>query len=144
MSMFACFPRDGALVDGQFEVAILERHPFTTQTFAPLGRAPTSSTEACYLVIVAPSLPPRAGDAVSRGPDLHRLRAFRDHGGQAVTYGVGTWHAPMVVLGGRRVDFIVTQFVNGVAKEDCEEVRVGGGVWVGVNNGRSYGNRSKL
>lgn len=33
----------------------------------------------------------------------------------------------MIVLGSRRVDFLVTQFANGVAKDDCEEVLVGSG-----------------
>lgn len=42
-----------------------------------------------------------------------------------MTYGVGTWHAPMIVLGKRRVDFVVTQFVNGT-EDDCEEVAVEG------------------
>ena len=32
----------------------------------------------------------------------------------------------MVVLGLRRVDFLVTQFVNGVPEDDCQEVLVGG------------------
>ena len=41
-----------------------------------------------------------------------------------MTYGAGTWHAPMVVLGDRRVDFVVTQFVNGVPEDDCQEVLV--------------------
>ena len=32
----------------------------------------------------------------------------------------------MVVLGKRRVDFVVTQFVSGVAEEDCQEIGLGG------------------
>jgi hypothetical protein len=32
----------------------------------------------------------------------------------------------MAVLGKRRVDFVVTQFVNGVAEDDCQEVLLGG------------------
>lgn len=39
-----------------------------------------------------------------------------------MTYSAGTWHAPMVVLGEQRVDFVVTQFANGIANEDCQEV----------------------
>lgn len=42
-----------------------------------------------------------------------------------VTYGVGTWHAPMVVLG-ERVDFVVVQHVSGRVNEDCQEVDVQG------------------
>lgn len=42
-----------------------------------------------------------------------------------VTYGVGTWHAPMVVVGGR-VEFVVVQHVSGRDDEDCQEVDVQG------------------
>lgn len=38
----------------------------------------------------------------------------------------------MIVLGERRIDFLVTQFVNGVAKDDCQEVLVGSGFEDGV------------
>ena len=31
----------------------------------------------------------------------------------------------MVVLGHKRVDFLVTQFVNGVGEDDCQEVFLG-------------------
>lgn len=48
--------------------------------------------------------------------------------GQAVTYGAGTWHAPMVALGpqGTAIDFVVTQFASGVGVEDCQEVEFAG------------------
>ena len=42
-----------------------------------------------------------------------------------VTYGVGTWHAPMVVVGGR-ADFVVVQHMSGREDEDCQEVDVQG------------------
>ncbi|KAK4191164.1 ureidoglycolate hydrolase [Podospora australis] len=125
-----------------FPVRVLERHPFTTQTFLPL----TADSDKNYLVIVAPTLPPSADDQglpvpvdlssypagsdyprplPGRGlPDLNGLRAFVATGKQAVTYGAGTWHAPMVGLGetGTALDFLVVQFANGVAVEDCQEV----------------------
>jgi ureidoglycolate lyase len=84
---------------GLFPVRILERHPFTTQTFVPLGANPTRR----YLVIVAPSLAPSEADAnfpvpssakegradwqlPGRGlPDLTGLRAFIATGRQAIT-----------------------------------------------------------
>lgn len=69
---------------------------------------------------------------VTNPPDLTRLHAFIGRGDQAVTYGVGTWHAPMVVVGRRRVDFVVVQFVNGTA-DDCEEVEVGEEVTVDLS-----------
>lgn len=57
-------------------------------------------------------------------PDLTRARAFVATAEQAVTYGAGTWHAPMVALGepGTALDFVVVQFANGVDVEDCQLV----------------------
>ncbi|KIW22633.1 uncharacterized protein PV07_10912 [Cladophialophora immunda] len=142
MSMFSCFPRNlsgigvepsGGAGGSIFRVSILERHPYTTQTFSPLGLSAASDSSTFFLVVVAPSLPSSttavkstgSETAIANPPDLARLRAFLARGDQAVTYGPGTWHAPMVVLGQRRVDFLVTQFVNGVAEDDCQEVLLG-------------------
>ncbi|KAI9373195.1 ureidoglycolate hydrolase [Aspergillus egyptiacus] len=149
MSMFSCFPRQlrtttSSSTEGRakakvprqvFDVTILERHPYTTQTFTPLGLSDSASNaETYYLVIVAPSLTGQVEKAVAESgesvevrdpPDLSRLKVFRARGGQAVTYGVGTWHAPMVVVGEQRVDFVVAQFANGVGEEDCQEVCFG-------------------
>ncbi|PYH94795.1 ureidoglycolate hydrolase [Aspergillus ellipticus CBS 707.79] len=145
MTMFSCFPRTlRSLPESRttvFDVRILERHPFTTQTFTPIDLSSQGPDEPYYLVIVAPSLKGTTGTArteageevgVADPPDLGRLRAFVARGGQAVTYGPGTWHAPMVVLGPRRVDFVVVQFANGVDAEDCQEVRFGEGLVVKV------------
>lgn len=138
MNMFVCGPRflllsEDSRFDGYFPVNILERHPFTTQTFIPLGLAPSEASQARYLVIVAPTLPPSSADErlpvpdgedlPGRGlPDLTRIKCYLAKGSQAVTYGAGTWHAPMVVVGRKLVDFVVVQFGNGVAIEDCQEV----------------------
>ncbi|PGH07753.1 hypothetical protein AJ80_07958 [Polytolypa hystricis UAMH7299] len=177
ISQFSCFPRhlrlrvretaDIADEDVEanevpvFDVRVLERHPYTTQTFIPMGlssggddKEDGDGGETKYLVIVAPSLVGTYGDATVYGdkgdnssggdggggtrtsvrdpPDLRNLKAFVAHGGQALTYAAGTWHAPMVVLGRKRVDFVVVQFVNGVAEEDCQEVLVEEGVVVEV------------
>lgn len=126
-----------------FEVGILERHPYTTQTFTPLSTSGPASPrgEHGYLVIVAPSLHAPSHSSTGRTPsptahgihynthahsqpDLQRLKAFVATTQQAVTYGAGVWHAPMVALGpeGSTVDYVVTQFANGVGIEDCEEV----------------------
>ncbi|KAK4944456.1 hypothetical protein LTR10_016130 [Elasticomyces elasticus] len=127
MSMFSCFPRNLSSIGidqstpGKlaFNVSILERHPYTTQTFSPLGLS-ADDKSTVFLVIVAPSLPDHATATtstdtkvdISNPPDLSRLKAFVARGDQAVTYGAGTWHAPMVVMGQQRVDFVVTQFAN--------------------------------
>lgn len=127
-----------------FDVQILERHPFTSQTFIPvdLSQSSQEGEEPVFLVIVAPSLKGEVASAnadantkttIQDPPDLRNLKAFVARGGQAVTYGPGTWHAPMVVLGRRRVDFVVVQFANGVAEEDCQEVGIGEGVVVDLS-----------
>lgn len=107
-----------------------------------------SSTEPStkYLVIVAPTLSPTDTFPNLGPPDLSNLKAFIAHGAQAVTYGTGTWHAPMVVLGEKRVDFVVVQFANGVPEDDCQEVQLEGqGVGVVVDMGRNgRGERAKL
>ncbi|OAF57968.1 Ureidoglycolate lyase [Pseudogymnoascus destructans] len=138
--MFVCAPRALAAPTSAsgglptFPVEILERHPFTTQTFVPLGLS-ASSADVRYLVIVAPSLPPSSGGLLAADPaarlpgknlpDLSKMEAFSARGDQGVTYAPGTWHAPMVVLG-EMVGFVVAQFVNAVGEEDCQEV-----VWNG-------------
>ena len=131
LSMFVCSARDLEATDaepGLFPVRFLERHPFTTQTFAPVA-----SSAGAYLVVVAPSLTPGDKDAnlpAPKGadlpgpgmPDLNGLKAFVATDAQAVTYGAGTWHAPMVVLGqaGTTLDFVVSQWMSGVPVEDCQ------------------------
>ncbi|RGP68106.1 ureidoglycolate hydrolase [Fusarium longipes] len=135
MSQFICEARslapakDDPTYD-EFAVNILERHPFTSQTFAPLA-----STASSYLVIVAPTLLPSPQDEhlpVPSGeglpgsglPDLKGLRAFTATDKQAVTYAAGTWHAPMVALGGKgtTLDFLVVQFSSGIDIQDCQIV----------------------
>jgi ureidoglycolate lyase len=122
-------------IEGHFDVRILERHPFTSQTFIPLGLSGASGADTRYLVIVAPSLdadksfsrlpfPVNGKDVLQKSgpPDLTRLRAFVASGTQAVTYAAGTWHAPMVVIGQKPVSFVVVQNVGDINEEDCQEV----------------------
>lgn len=151
MNMFVCAARGLGTRHGTpvFAVEILERHPYTTQTFTPLSTSGPASPpgEHAYLVIVAPGLQTPSDSSAGRAPshtqatppthrgihystqaqsqpDLQRLKAFVATTSQAVTYGAGVWHAPMVALGpeGSTVDYVVTQFANGVGIEDCEEV----------------------
>jgi ureidoglycolate lyase len=195
MNMFVCAPRAlsysaSADIEGTFPVRILERHPFTSQTFIPVGVSPSSTAHTRYLVVVAPTLPvaaTRKGDRPVRPPpfptrepqrrrslrevlsgarpppfpehpagntvkanaekhqpqsekalpgpgmpDLANLKAFIVSGDQAVTYAAGTWHAPMVVLGDEKIDFVVLQWANGVGNEDCQECEIQG-EFVGVD-----------
>ena len=179
MNMFVCRPRKLGESDGKrvFPVEVLERHPFTPQTFIPLGLS-VEDKKTYYLVVVASTLPARTWDESEtrrpayptpesrpkrslkqrllgarpnpftndyspsttptaskdsaepkpKGPgppDLANVRAFIARGDQSVTYGPGTWHAPMVVLGERPIEFVVVQYANGGASEDCQQVEVG-------------------
>jgi ureidoglycolate lyase len=58
VNMFVCKPRALEQQEGKgvFPVKILERHPFTPQTFVPMG-LDAKDKETAYLVIVAPTLP---------------------------------------------------------------------------------------
>ncbi|CEP61985.1 ureidoglycolate hydrolase LALA0_S04e05116g [Lachancea lanzarotensis] len=97
-NLFRCFPRPhlkrsfleystNDLV--QHDIKVLEKHPNSSQTFVPMGR---DANALAYLVVVALS------DEQDE-PDLSTLRAFTCKGTQAVTYGAGVWHAPMIALG---------------------------------------------
>ncbi|KAJ5662940.1 hypothetical protein N7507_003671 [Penicillium longicatenatum] len=163
MTMFCCFPRPLRTITQSrssekevFDVRILERHPFTNQTFIPVDLSSHSKVgngeeEPIFLVVVAPTLKGEVATAKNAAgetitirdpPDLKNIKAFIAHGGQAVTYGVGTWHAPMVVLGRRRVDFVVVQHVNGVDDEDCQEAAFGEGIVVDLGGKGEYGRRT--
>lgn len=68
--------------------------------------------------------------------------------GVGVTYGMGTWHAPMVVVGEGRVDWVVCQWVSGREGEDCQEVEIEEGLEVEIDDDLSMSKgeagRSKL
>ncbi|MCJ1382779.1 Ureidoglycolate lyase [Xylographa soralifera] len=129
--LFVCSPRQLHPIAGNpkearglFDLTIMERHPYTTQTFTPMGLDPDDVT-AAYLVVVAPTVPSSMSDAGT--PDTANIRAYLAHGSQAVSYGAGTWHAPMIVIGNRAISFVVTQYINGVAEDDCQEIEFDAG-----------------
>ena len=139
MRMYICAPRtlleaNNASLDGYFPLEVLERHPYTSQTFIPLGLSAAEQDEARYIVIVAPSLPENlTNDSSSMStsklsghyqPDMEGIQAFVANGSQAVTYKAGTWHAPMVVVGKKGISFVVRQYANQVAEEDGQEVDI--------------------
>lgn len=95
---------------------VLERHPFSTQAFVPMGQ---ESKKRSYLVIVA-----RTDETTKdKLPDPKSLKAFVCKGNQSITYGAGTWHAPMIVIDEDvpHIDFAVLIHENGVEEEDCQE-----------------------
>lgn len=98
LAFFRCKPRP--LED--LEVALLERHPDSTQLFLPLG-------PARYLVVAA-----LGGDQ----PDYSSLAAFLAEGPQGVSYHPGIWHLPLVALD-QVTDFACLVYEDGSAR-DCE------------------------
>jgi ureidoglycolate lyase len=62
----------------------IERHPYSSQTFLPLG-------EFAYLVIVSQ-------DDGHGQPDLATLRAFRAENAQGVSFAPTTWHRSVAAL----------------------------------------------
>lgn len=88
-----------------FRVTLLERHPHSTQVFAPLRAAR-------WLVMVAP-------DAADGGPDASALRAFVAGAGQAINFRRGVWHHPVIVLD-EPAELLMLAWEDGGAG-DCEE-----------------------
>lgn len=68
-------------------VAFLERHPFTSQSFIPMG----GDQSPAYVVIVA-------DDATDGQPELSSIKAYLVPGNIGVCYSAGVWHAPMATI----------------------------------------------
>ncbi|RLV92264.1 Ureidoglycolate lyase [Spathaspora sp. JA1] len=115
LNIFRCSRPDHLLTqtgdDWKYIATVLERHPFTTQTFLPLGQ----EDDICYLVIVAKA------NSLIEIPDSLDIEAFVCRGNQSVTYGVGVWHAPMVAISDHSIDFAVLVHESGVPEEDTQE-----------------------
>lgn len=98
--VFRCEPR----LVFPLPVALLEKHPASTQVFLPMNARR-------YLVIVA-----RGGDR----PDLGTAAAFLAAGAQGVSYHPGVWHHPMIALDAA-IDFSCLVWEDGT-EADCVEV----------------------
>lgn len=100
VSVFRCAPQHARPIP----VAVLEKHPASTQLFVPMNARR-------YLVVVA------LGEAY---PDLGTLAAFVAGGAQAVSYSPGVWHHPMIALDAE-IDFACFVYQDGSA-DDCVEI----------------------
>lgn len=108
-NIFQCFPQIQLAQQNSHVCKILEKHPFSSQTFIPM--CGDAQNEKQYLIIVANG---------TDKPDLSTVKAFFVKGDQAVTYGMGTWHAPMIVVD-RTVTFAVAIAECDVDELDCVE-----------------------
>jgi allantoicase len=130
IGVFRCVPPEGAVVGGEWDVKVLERHKCTDQTFVPMGTGQGSwnldgetmveKLGRVYLVIVALN-------GADDKPDLSTLRAFVATTSQGVTYGTGVWHHPMIALE-TTIEFacIETQIGTPDHPLDCEVVDITG------------------
>lgn len=111
VSVFSCQPRSLSCENGlsTFTLSVMERHPYSSQLFVPMGCGTGS-----YIVLVA--------EGKGAVPDLSTLRAFRASGGQAINYKPGVWHSPMVVVG-EPMRFVCLTHEDG-SPEDCEVVEL--------------------
>lgn len=128
-NIFRCSAPKHLLKNGTYTSKVLERHPFTTQTFVPMGQ---DLHKVSYVVIVA-----KTDYSTDQNlPDPNSLQAFVCQGNQSVTYGPGIWHAPMVVIDEAtpHIDFAVFIHENGVADEDCQECYFEPGFTVGYGS----------
>lgn len=98
---------DAAATPGALDVALLEKHPASTQVFLPMSARR-------FLVVVALGL----GDD---RPDLSTLAAFVAEGPQGISYHPGVWHHPMIALDAP-ADFACLVWEDGSAA-DCVDVR---------------------
>jgi len=89
------------------QLTTLERHPYTAQTFIPLG-------PERYLAIACAA-------AADGSPNLATLRCFIAGGHQSVTFKRNVWHHPMTVLG-QAMEFAVAMCVTG---RDDDDVFIG-------------------
>lgn len=95
--------RSAARTDFPFRLALLEKHPGSTQVFIPMSARR-------YLVVVA------LGD---EAPDLTTLRVFSATGKQGISYRPGVWHHPLFNLD-EEADFTCLVFEDDSAG-DCVE-----------------------
>ena len=84
-------------------IAMLERHPRSSQFFMPLH-------DEKFLIVVAP-----AGE----DPDAFAMRAFVTNGRQGINYHRGTWHHPLIAVRDPSEFLVVDRAGDG---RNCDEI----------------------
>ena len=103
LSVYRCEPKKLS-AKSEFEIQLLERHPYSTQIFIPLRGSDR------FLTIVAGG---------KDKPDLRSLCAFVVPAEFGITYHPGVWHHPIVALD-QETDFASWVWEDGTS-DDCEE-----------------------
>jgi len=119
ISVYRCQPFED-VVDGTIVLKTLERHPYTSQAFIPMGSGDGEGLNdpgCSYLVVVA-------YNGLDDLPDTQTLKAFLASSAQGIAYNPGVWHQPMTVLE-KPLDLacVETQIGDG-NRMDCEIVEL--------------------
>jgi len=83
-------------------IAMLERHPLSSQFFMPLHGEP-------FLIVVA---------SAGKNPDASAVCAFVTNGRQGINYHRGTWHHPLIALSDPSEFLVIDRAGQG---NDCDE-----------------------
>ncbi|KAG0324685.1 Allantoicase [Dissophora globulifera] len=105
----AIFKCHQPVATAQFEIKLLERHPYSSQMFMPMG----GDGNGRYVVVTAEN-------GEDDKPVLSTLQAFRCDSSVGINYKPNVWHHPMIVVE-KPVQFMTITHESGVALEDCEE-----------------------
>lgn len=92
LSVYRCSPLPTGEENGEWEVNVLERHPYTNQAFIPMGGAGSfgeygdglENPGEAYLVVVAKN-------GSNDKPDLTTLKAFAATAAQGIVYNTAVW-----------------------------------------------------
>ncbi|KAF9354187.1 Allantoicase [Mortierella sp. AD094] len=106
VAIFKCYK---PVTTPQFTIKLLERHPYSSQMFMPMGGDGNGS----YVVVTAENGP-------DDKPILSTLRAFKCNNTLGINYKPNVWHHPMIVVE-KPVQFMTITHESGVPLEDCEE-----------------------
>ncbi|WVR06223.1 allantoicase [Kwoniella sp. DSM 27419] len=107
-----------------FDVRLMERHPYTSQAFLPMGKAEwTGKSEEVlapggeFLVIVAQN-------GADDKPDPATIRSFIMPANTGLSYAPGVWHHPVLILDSTLdlacIETQISTGVHDVDERDCE------------------------
>ncbi|MCH7337192.1 ureidoglycolate lyase [Acinetobacter sp. NIPH 2699] len=96
-----------------FQIEMLERHPYGSQSFIPLQQQQ-------FVIVVALPLD-------ETQPDEQQIYAFLSNGKQGITYHQGVWHHPLITLEAES-DFLVVDRIGG--GQNCDVYPLSQPHWV--------------